>query len=100
MSNIIECDDTIAFHVGSYIDEFIEDSGNTRKSFAELLGMSVEDINALVEGNADLSDSEATKLSHVTGVSKQSWLNLQASYHKNKALIDSKQTTKENKDYE
>ena len=42
MSNYIECNDTVVFHPGYYIEEIMEESELTQKDFAERLDITPE----------------------------------------------------------
>lgn len=91
MSNIIEYGDLIAFHPGSYIEEIIEDSNISQDEFAKKLGLSNEVVNDLINGKQNVDIEIANKLSKVTGISAQSWLNIQLSYSSKAAKIKSKE---------
>lgn len=103
MSNIVEYEDLIAFHPGSYIEEIVEDLNITQSEFANRLGVSAKLVSKLINGEENLSDSTANKLAKLTGISMQSWLNIQASYSaeiaeiaeiKNKKDIDERKVCK------
>ena len=81
MSNkIVEYKDLIAFHPGQYVEELIEDYNVTQKEFAERLGVSAKTISKLVNAEESISKETAHKLAKLSGVSMQTWLNLQNTY--------------------
>ena len=81
MSNIIvEYKDLIAFHPGQYVEELIEDYNVTQKEFAERLGVSAKTVSKLVNAEESISKETAHKLAKLSGVSMQTWLNLQNAY--------------------
>ena len=81
MSNkIVEYKDLIAFHPGQYVEELIEDYNVTQKEFAERLGVSAKTISKLVNAEESISKETAHKLAKLSGVSMQTWLNLQNAY--------------------
>lgn len=89
MSKIVKQEDIIAFSAGSYIAEELEDLNITRKDFASVLDISVEELNSIIDNGADFNKKTAANLEKATGISKQSWLNIQNSYHKKVSLIKS-----------
>ena len=81
MSNkIVEYKDLIAFHPGQYVGELIEDYNITQKEFAERLGVSAKTVSKLVNAEESISKETAHKLAKLSGVSMQTWLNLQNAY--------------------
>ena len=81
MSNkIVEYKDLIAFHPGQYVEELIEEYNVTQKEFAERLGVSAKTISKLVNAEESISKETACKLAKLSGVSMQTWLNLQNVY--------------------
>ena len=81
MSNkIVEYKDLIAFHPGQYVEELIEDYNVTQKEFAERLGVSAKTVSKLVNAEEPISKETAHKLAKLSGVSMQTWLNLQNAY--------------------
>lgn len=79
--NIIENEDCIAFHPGAYLEEIIEDLGITSVSFAQQVGVSAKLMDDIISGTANVTEDVAIKLAKQTGVSKQSWLNIQNDYN-------------------
>lgn len=80
MSNTREYKDIIAFHPGYYIADMIEDMGVTQAEFAIRLGTNTKTLSYLVNGQANVTNDLAKKLSAMTGTSIELWLNLQKSY--------------------
>lgn len=77
---IVEYKDLIAFHPGQYVEELIEDYNVTQKEFAERLGVSAKTVSKLVNAEESISKETAHKLAKLSGVSMQTWLNLQNAY--------------------
>ncbi len=77
---IAENIDLIAFHPGQYIGELIEDYNVTQKEFAERLGVSAKTVSKIVNAEESISKETAHKLAKLSGVSMQTWLNLQNAY--------------------
>lgn len=80
MSNVNEYKDIVAFHPGYYIADIIEDMGISQSEFAARMGTTAKTISQLVNGQANLSNDLAKKLSVMTGTSIEIWLNLQNTY--------------------
>ena len=81
MSNYIECNDTVVFHPGYYIEEIMEESELTQKDFAERLDITPENLSLLIRGKQSLSMDVAMKLSEMIGTSENYWFNLQNAYY-------------------
>lgn len=71
---------SVAFHPGSYVRDVIEDLNISQEEFASRLGAPTKSISRLISGEERLSEELAMKLSKFTGVSSETWLNLQNSY--------------------
>ena len=81
MSNrIVESKDLIAFHLGQYIGELIEDYNMTQKEFSERLGISEMKLGKLVNGEESISNDIAENLAKLTNISMKTWLNLQNAF--------------------
>lgn len=80
MSNIKEYKDLVAFHPGYYIAEIIEDMEMNQAEFALRMGTTTKTLSKLVNGQANLSNDLAKKLSVMMGTSVDVWLNLQTAY--------------------
>lgn len=92
MSNIKTYKEIKAFHPGRYIERIIEDRGETQAEFALRMGVSAKTLSELVNGNCDISENMACKLSAMLGISVETWLNLQAKY--DAALVEMERTKK------
>ena len=82
MTNNVEYNEIMAFHPGYYIQETIEDLEITQEEFAIRLGTTAKTISKLVNGEINLSNDIAHKLSNMLGTSVELWLNLQTTYEK------------------
>ncbi|MCT3307558.1 HigA family addiction module antitoxin [Lactiplantibacillus pentosus] len=80
MGKEIEYKDIIAFHPGGYIEELIAYLNITQTEFAQHVKLPTETISQIISGEASISLPIATKLADYTGISSQTWLNLQAKY--------------------
>lgn len=69
-----------AFHPGYYINDIIEDMEITQKEFATRIGTTPKTISKLVNGEINLSNDIALKLSIMLGSSPDVWLELQKKY--------------------
>lgn len=78
--NKIENGNTIVFHPGYYIKEYIDEMGFTKKGFASLLGVTPNTLNKLVSGDIKLTTDIAFKLSEMLGTSMEVWLNIQKTF--------------------
>ena len=73
MANSIEYKELMAFHPRYYIQETIEDLEITQEEFAIRLGTSAKTISKLVNGEINLSNDIAHKLSNMLGTSVDLW---------------------------
>lgn len=89
MSSIAEYKDVMAFHPGYYIADLIEDMGINQAEFAVRLGTTPKTVSLLVNGQTDLSNELAKKLSVMTGTSVSLWLNMQSTYDQKRLEIES-----------
>lgn len=95
MSNEISYKDLIAFHPGSYVEDIIDDLNITQKEFARRLGTTEKSLSKLVNGEDNLSKEMAFKLSKLTSVSINTWMNLQNEYEKKILEINDKKAKDE-----
>lgn len=79
-NKIVEYKALNAFHPGQYVEELIEDYNVTQKEFAERLGVPAKTVSKLVNAEESISKETAHKLAKISGVSMQTWLNLQNAY--------------------
>ena len=89
MSNVNEYKDIVAFHPGYYISDIIEDMGISQAEFATRMGTTAKTLSQLINGQANISNDLAKKLSVMMGTSAEVWLNLQNTY--NQKLIEIQQ---------
>lgn len=80
MSNVKEYKDIVAFHPGYYIADIIDDMEISQNEFATRMGTTVETLSKLINGQANISNDLATKLSVMIGTSVEVWQNLQNTY--------------------
>lgn len=88
MSKVIEYNNLVAFHPGSYVEEAIDNLNITQREFADKLAVSAKTVSQLVNGESNISPAIADKLAKVTGISMRTWLNLQANYETKLAEIN------------
>lgn len=80
MSNLIEYKDFMAFHPGYYVAEVIEDMGISQAEFAARMGTTAKTLSTLINGQINLSNDLAKKLSAMLGTSVDVWLDLQKGF--------------------
>lgn len=88
--NKLEYKEIAAFHPGYYIADIIDDMGISQDEFATRMGTTGKTVSKLVNGQCNLSDDLAQKLSTMLGTSIDVWLNLQSAYDQKKIEIDQK----------
>jgi len=80
MGKEVEYKSLIAFHPGTYVEEIVDDLNMNQAEFAKRLGVSAKTVSKVINGADSVSVATASKLAKVTGISMQTWLNLQAQY--------------------
>ena len=80
MSNVNEYNDIVAFHPGYYIADIIEDMEVSQAEFATRMGTTAKTLSQLINGQANISNDLAKKLSAMLGTSVEVWQNLQNTY--------------------
>lgn len=80
MSNVDEYKDIVAFHPGYYIADIITDMEISQAEFATRMGITAKTLSQLINGQANISNDLAKKLSVMMGTSAEVWLNLQNTY--------------------
>lgn len=80
MSNFMNYKEIMAFHPGYYVAEIIEDMGITQAEFAIRMGTTSKTLSQLINGQANISNDLAQKLSTMLGTSIEFWLNLQTAF--------------------
>jgi len=76
MSNVKEYKDIVAFHPGYYIADIIDDMEISQNEFAARMGTTAKTLSKLINGQANISNDLATKLSVMLGTSVEVWQNL------------------------
>lgn len=89
--NKIEYKEIAAFHPGYYVADIIEDMGINQEEFATRMGTTGKTLSKLVNGQCNISNDLAYKLSMMLGTSVDIWLNLQAAYDQKKIEIEQQQ---------
>ncbi len=74
-----------AIHPGEHVSEEIDAMGTSAEVFATQLGVTLERLTGLLDGQTILDAEMALRLSHFFGTSPQFWLNLQNLYDLRKA---------------
>ena len=82
MSNVNKYKDIVAFHPGYYIADIIEDMEISQAEFATRMGTTAKTLSLLINGQANISNDLAKKLSVMLGTSVDVWQNLQNAYDK------------------
>ncbi|MCF6419811.1 HigA family addiction module antitoxin [Furfurilactobacillus milii] len=95
MSKDLVYKDLISFHPGNYVSEIVDDLNITQDEFARRIGISSKTISRIINHEDGISPGTASKLATVTGVSVQTWLNLQARYDAKVQEIENAQTNDE-----
>jgi addiction module HigA family antidote len=85
----------MAFHPGYYVAEIIEDMGVTQAEFAVRMGTTSKTLSQLVNGQANISNDLAQKLSTMLGTSIEFWLNLQTAFDEKVIEINKEKATDE-----
>lgn len=80
MSNVNEYKNIVAFHPGYYIADIIEDMEISQAEFATRMGTTAKTLSQLINGQANISNDLAKKLSVMLGTSIEVWQNLQNTY--------------------
>ena len=80
MSNVNEYKDIVAYHPGYYITDIIEDMEISQAEFATRMETTAKTLSQLINGQADISNDLAKKLSAILGTSVEVWQNLQNTY--------------------
>ena len=80
MSNVKEYKEIVAFHPGYYIADIIDDMEISQNEFAARMGTTAKTLSKLINGQANISNDLAKKLSVMLGTSVEVWQNLQNTY--------------------
>ena len=79
----------VAFHPGYYIADIIGDMEVSQAEFAKRMGTTAKTLSKLINGQANISNDLAKKLSAMMGTSVEVWQNLQNTY--DRKLIEMQQ---------
>ncbi len=88
MSNYLRYKNKMTFHPGYFIEDFINFYGITQKDFADRVGTTPKNLCLLIKGDQALTMDMAKKLSSVTNMSVEMWMNIQRSFDEMKEAID------------
>lgn len=80
MSNMIQIGDQMFFHPGYYLQEWLEEKNMSVKEFADKTNISSEDIRAIIAGDKLMMGLERIKISDATGISTNTWQNLETAF--------------------
>ncbi|WP_241618579.1 HigA family addiction module antitoxin [Rosenbergiella epipactidis] len=67
-------------HPGRYIAEEMLELQWDKVTLAECLGISVDQLDSLINGSSDLTPTLAIKLAEIIGSTPEMWMRLQQSY--------------------
>lgn len=88
MNIYVELDNKVAFHLGYYIQEYLNEQNLSQEEFSKRYNTPLEVIN----GEQSISIDIAKMLSNIVGTSVEYWLNLQKEY--DKLVCESKKISK------
>ena len=91
MANVEQYKDITAFHPGYYISEIIQCMEMSHRKFADELGINLQLLEMILDGQASVSKVLAKSLSDLTGICEDVWLSLQEEYELVSAEIQRKQ---------
>lgn len=80
MNEIIEYKHKRACHPGEYVKDIIDDMGITQDEFAFRMGVSGKCVSEIINRKCRITPELAGKLSAMTGMESEVWMNLQAVY--------------------
>lgn len=86
--NSIAYEEIIAFHPGYYVKEMIEEYDMSQKELAKRLDTTEKTVSELINGNINLQDDMALKLSIVFDTSIDLWFNINFTYIKKRQEIE------------
>ena len=75
-------------HPGAILKAELKERKIKQKDFAEQIGMRPTHLNALLQGDRNISPQLAIRLEHVLGIPAKNWLNLQENYHLDRIRTD------------
>lgn len=87
----ISSEQSIAFHPGYYIKQYLDDQGMNQRELADRLNTTEKKISELVNGNILLDDKLIDGLSLALGTSTTLWHNLNEKYSTTKRQVEREQ---------
>lgn len=76
------------FHHGEILlEEFLKPANITQIAFAKKIGWTRARLNELIKGNRDITAEAALDLAKALGTSVKLWINLQATYDLDQAMM-------------
>ncbi|MFC6176706.1 HigA family addiction module antitoxin [Companilactobacillus huachuanensis] len=80
MTKVVENERVIAFHPGIYVEDYMDEFNMNPSQLAKDIGVSTQTVLKMINGEKSFDNDLAEKLAEFTGISKQTWLNLQSNY--------------------
>ena len=80
MSNVIQVGDKMFFHPGYYLQEWLEEKNMPVEEFADKTNISSENAKAIIAGDKLMTGLERLEISDVTGISTNTWQNLETAF--------------------
>ncbi len=71
----------VSVHPGAILKAELKERGIKQKDFAEQIGMRPTHLNALLQGDRNISPQLAVRLETVLGIPAKNWLSLQENYN-------------------
>lgn len=75
-------DNNFNFHPGYYLKEYMDETQLSKNKLANHLGLTMKQVELLLNGTLKMNAHIAEKLSKLLGTSSQLWLDLQKNYIK------------------
>ena len=75
-------DSNFNFHPGYYLKEYMDETQLSKNKLANHLGLTMKQVELLLNGTLKMNAHIAEKLSKLLGTSSQLWLDLQKNYTK------------------
>ena len=75
-------DNNFNFHPGYYLKEYMDETQLSKNKLANHLGLTMKQVELLLNGTLKMNVHIAEKLSKLLGTSSQLWLDLQKNYTK------------------
>lgn len=75
-------DNNFNFHPGYYLKEYMDETQLSKNKLANYLGLTMKQVELLLNGTLKMNAHIAEKLSKLLGTSSQLWLDLQKNYSK------------------